>query len=253
MHRLLIQDIVCACASLDRRTDALRHASSLANATGARLHVLQVRGDMAMRALDSAPPLEADDKSVEPPARTAVAHGKPGSGIAGYAVRTAAQLVVIGDGRNARHTMSIVGEVVRHARCPVLVVPTGLPTKKRSGGYDEIVCAVSSGLSTSTLHCALAFAQEFQARLTLVNVDSPALWSPWHQGRAVLEDDMERLRSHIPETAHAWCDIDELVCHGDPATEVEAVAERVNADLVVVGTSACDDWHLGIGRLRLRS
>ena len=66
--------------------------------------------------------------------------------------------------------------------------------------------------------------------LTLVNVDAPALWGRWHPGRTVLEDDMERLRAHIPETAHAWCDIDELVCHGDPAAEVEAAAERVNAD-----------------------
>lgn len=221
MQRLLIRNIVCACSSLDRRTDALRHASSLATETGARLHVL----------------------------RLTAAHGQPGAAIGAYAVRVAAGLVVIGHEDSAAATACITGEVVRHARCPVLVVPTGLPTTKRTGGYREIVCAVSSGLSTSTLQCALSIAQEFQSRLTLVNVDSPALWGRWHPGRDILEADMDRLRSHIPEDAHAWCDIDELVCHGDPATEVGTVAARVNADLLVVGTSACDDPQAGAGAL----
>ena len=154
MHRLAIRNIVCASASLDRRTDALRHASSLANAIGTRLHVLHPHGQT----------LDGTDPSLEPRARTTVTHGEPGSETAAYAVRTAAELVVIGHGRSLPHTMNIVSDVVRHAGCPVLAVPTGLPMRKRSGGYDEIVLSVWFGLSTFTLRCALTIAQECQAR-----------------------------------------------------------------------------------------
>lgn len=250
MQRLFLRNIVCAYASPGCATEAVQHAAGLAAVYEARLHLLRVRPRRWKRRRHEAKGDGAAWPAI-PGARPVVVDGDLAAEAGAFARRHAADLVVIGHGRRNPDLVTIVGAVVRQAGCPVLAVPVGARPRHEPLRYQRIVCAVSSGLSTATLRCALAVAQEFQSQLTLVNVDSPAAWGRWLPGHAVLEDDLDRLRAHIPADAHAWCDIDEIVTQGEPAVEVAEAVARVQADLVVVGTTPISDTESSLGPLAI--
>lgn len=260
MNRIVLQRVVCAIDVAERSTVALSHAVRMARLHNADLRVLHVasaepgaseangREDLLAlrRALDE---YDAEHLHI----RAVVALGNPRQEVPRYARRVNADLVVIGRTCSARRSERSIGAVadavLREASCPVLVVPTVDDAIAAPDRYREIVCGVSSGLSSSTLRYALSLAQEFESRLTLVNVDSPAEWGPLHPGAAMLEDDLERLRSRIPESAHEWCEIDEIVSQGEPARELWRAAERLRADLVIVGSTSTRDYQCALGRV----
>ena len=69
--------------------------------------------------------------------------------------------------RRIRQLRSAVADtILRTTTCPVLVIPWTADDDASPEPYQEILCGVSSGLSTVTLRYALSFAQESESQLT---------------------------------------------------------------------------------------
>ena len=258
MTRILFRRIVCAVDGSDRSGAVLARTLALARVHDAEVTVVHVSdrprvqpGSVQRTTGDPLshlrqPGIVADQSRI----RWVVTHGNAATEVTRHARALKADLVVLG--RSApRPATGVVGRiaeaVLRVAMCPVLIVP---PDARRDPPpFRHILCGASSGLSLATLRHALSLAQEFESRLTILNVD--------HADRTAvaasrgIDGDIERLRRSIPETADEWCEIEELVAAGDPATELTRAADRVGADLVVVGASVVSARGQGFGSVAL--
>ena len=141
---------------------------------------------------------------------------------------TSSDLLVIG---TAGHLLlgawrlgSIAHEILRHARCPVVLVPAGhIPASHR-----RVVVGVEDATSGAALAWAATEAGRRKAELVIVHAQ---------QGEDTAATD--RARSIIAESVHfaaQQCDaeISTRLVQGPPATSL--LAQAFNADLLVVGT-----------------
>ena len=259
MTRILFRRIVCAVDGSDRSGAVLARTLALARVHDAEVTVVhvsdrpRVQPGSVQRTTDD--PLSRLRQSGivaadRPRVRWVVTHGNPATEVTRHARALKADLVVLGRS-SPRPATGVVGRiadaVLRVAMCPVLIVPPDARRDPRP--FRHVVCGASSGLSLATLRHALSLAQEFESRLTILNVD--------HTDRTAIaaargiDSDIERLRRAIPEAADEWCEIEELVATGDPATELTRTADRLGADLVVVGASAVSARGQGLGSVAL--
>jgi nucleotide-binding universal stress UspA family protein len=143
---------------------------------------------------------------------------------------------------------SVAEKVLRKAPCPVLVVPPHAPVDAGSVSpvFKRIVCAIDfSAGSLLALNHALAFAQEADARLTLVH----AIEFPLALREVVFSTDtdvdrlhaaaeaeyLRRLRALVPAAARTYCTVTTQVIEGKVAREIGRVAAAEQADLIVMG------------------
>jgi nucleotide-binding universal stress UspA family protein len=183
-----------------------------------------------------------------------MAHGSPAIELARLIRQTDADLTVVG-GALSRPSTGVVGAVahaiLKTTACPVLVIPQTPEDDAFPKPYREILCGVSSGLSTATLRYALSFAQEFESRLTILNVeDHDRIGRPYD---IWVKTDIDCLRAAIPEDARDWCEIDELAAAGDPAQELVKAAREAETDLIVVGSGGLPGSEGGLGSVALGS
>jgi nucleotide-binding universal stress UspA family protein len=82
---------------------------------------------------------------------------------------------------------------------------------------------------------ALSFAQDSGARLLLCYV---------HAGMEKFVDGAfkDALRRLVPETSYDWCNPEFVVEHGEAANAILGLAERVDADLIVLGARKSAFW-----------
>ena len=161
-------------------------------------------------------------------------------------------LVVMGThGRSGIDHMllgSVAEKVLRKAACPVLIVPPGAPVSEGtvSPVFKRIVCAIDfSTSSLLALNEALAFAQEADARLTLVHaIEFPAALREVAFSTdadvdrlhvAAEAEYLRRLRALVPAQARTYCTVTTQVGEGKPAREITRVAAAERADLIVMG------------------
>ena len=143
---------------------------------------------------------------------------------------------------------SVTEKVLRHSPCPVLVVPPhAAPAESgRSAIFKRIVCAIDfSTSSLLALNRALEFAQEADARLTLLHAIEfpPALREIVFSTDADVDrvhaaaeaEYLRRLRALVPARARIYCTVATRVNEGKPAREIERVAAEEQADLIVMG------------------
>jgi nucleotide-binding universal stress UspA family protein len=186
------------------------------------------------------------------PVRWIMAYGSPAIELARFIRRTNADLAVVG-GALPRLSTGVVGTVahaiLRTTGCPVLVVPRTLADEASPTPYREILCGVSSGLSTSTLRYALSFAQEYESRLTILNVEQRNEANAAEDGG--ITSDVDGLRAAIPDHARAWSVIDQRLESGEPAEELVKAARELATDLVVVGSTAAPNSDGGLGSVAL--
>ena len=198
------------------------------------------------------------------PVGVEVTEGPVAPEILGRAKALAADLIVIGThGRSGFERLmigSVTERVLRQASCPVLSVPT----RAEDAGtlaplFKRILCAVDfSDCSMRALHFAMAFAQEADGHLTVLNVvELPAdaherlpHLSPGVREyvAAVEEDHRQRLASAVPEAVRAYCDVETMMVPGKPYQEVLRVAGEQQSDLIVMGVhgrSAADLLFFG--------
>ena len=132
---------------------------------------------------------------------------------------------------------SVAEEILRRAKCPVLTVgPYYEMEPLGEVKFSKIVYATNFGeASPAAAAYAVAFAEEYQAHLTLLHViEHPKvgeLVSP-HELEASA---IELLRGLVPQQAELWCEPKAIALRGSPAERILETAEKEKADLIVMG------------------
>jgi nucleotide-binding universal stress UspA family protein len=140
---------------------------------------------------------------------------------------------------------SVAEEVFRRARCPVLTVgPKVTAPVIGEPGFKEIVFATHFGPeSLAAAPYAISLAQEFEARLTLLNVMNEEDFDLPADPQVVLQIHMERLRKIVPVDAELGLEPQCIEEFGKAAEQILRVAEERNAGLLVLGAKATG--HMG--------
>ncbi len=262
MNRVLLRRIVCAVDLSEQSVRSLKRALQLAHLHGGELFVAHVTNgrlastDSATRKVTEAFTALQRVTDAEPyrtvTVRWILLHGDPAIELARFIRGVDAGLAVVG-GASPRPSTGVVGTVadaiLRTTGSPVLVIPRTADSNASPAPYREILVGVASELSTTTLRYALSLAQEFESRLTILNVERS---SQAHEGdAAAVTTNISRLRAGIPHSAHDWTLIDERVTTGEPAQELVKMARRFDTDLVVVGSAAAPGSDGGLGSVAL--
>lgn len=128
-------------------------------------------------------------------------------------------------------------EILRQAEIPVLTIgPGAQPEMWPSGRFASILFATDFGpASQAALRYALSFAEENQAKLSLVHVVDPRKADHMAGRVEVIEGPEKKLRAMVPEEAKAWCTPKYLVYVGEPVERILQTAKEAAADLIVLG------------------
>jgi len=234
----MFEHILCPVDFSEASTHARRFADVLAHVQRARITEMHVEdGQPAQEILAAASTLPAD----------AIVMGTHGAG--GF------EHLILG---------SVAEKVLRKATCPVFTVP---PNAQFAGEepFKKLVCAVDfSEWSLAALDEACAIASESRGTVTAVHVIE---W-PWNETAAThlegipeeqakaLQDYRRyqetmaraRLEQTIAEIGRDRCHVEAKVAHGKAYVEILCAAERLRADLIVLGVhgrSSLDVFFFG--------
>ena len=137
---------------------------------------------------------------------------------------------------------STAEELIHQARCPILAIGPAVPLLKQPVNFQRIVYATDfSPEAAKACVFALSFAQDFGAHLYLCHV--------LPEGTDQMNDQelndrfksaLERL---IPDVAREWCEPECVLEHGVATDGILLLAQRVKADLIVLGTRKTSHWY----------
>ena len=245
--------IVCATDMSEVSRAALRQARALAQWEGGDLHVVQV--GPGPQPVGRARRPAADGDEFRSPGRDdqtrqtfVVRGGNPADAVIDYAREICAQLIVVGTAlplAGVSQRESIGETIARRATCPTLVVPTGLQPTRKDLPFRTIVCAIDlSPGSVAAYEEAIRLAQSAGGALTLLHVldefdDAPTLSRyvvPEYRQHRLIEA-YEQLSESIPREALNWAHIDVQVMKGDAGEQILSLAQRLRADLIVMGVT----------------
>jgi nucleotide-binding universal stress UspA family protein len=170
---------------------------------------------------------------------------EPGPEILRAASESPPDLLVIGTRGNkglARLVLGSTAEMLIHqAKCPILAIGPWVPAPKQPIGFQRIVYATDfSTEAAKACVFALSFAQDFGAHLYLCHV--------LPQGNDQMNDQelndrfIDSLRNLVPDVAREWCEPECVLEHGVAADGILLLAQRVKADLIVLGTRKTSHW-----------
>lgn len=244
MNVLQIRHVLCPMDLSPISMNALEWANAIARARSAELRMLHVvapggigppenlgfgeRDEMITRLRGALTSIDPDNRLTG----AAIKQGEPGGKILQFARSKSAGLIVMGAAGAERpeHPIgSVTAIVVARSDCPVLIVPNGRRVKSETAGlFERIVCAVDLAPSSiSVMKQALALAWETHGHLSYVCVMTEPHPSASEVRRQIL--------AAVPPEADTWCEVEVVVQAGVPATEIVRIAERADADLLVIG------------------
>ena len=138
---------------------------------------------------------------------------------------------------------STAEELIHRAKCPILTIGPAVQPPKQPLSVQKIVYATDfSPEAAKACVFALSFAQDFGAHLYLCHV----LPEPSSIDR--MDDDelnarfISALQRLVPDIAREWCEPECVLEHGSAADGILLLAQRVKADLIVVGTRKTSHW-----------
>lgn len=258
-----IAHVLCPVDFSEISRRALNHATALAQWYESRLTVLNVFPVMPVM---DVPPLVLDDKMrheltgqlrrftelVPAGVRLELLVEQADSiheGIQTHAAVSSVDLVVMGShGRSGFKRLllgSVAERVIRHARCPTMIVPAQAHDVVPEGPvrYRTILCPVD--FSPHSIHAvgyAVTLAEEADADLRLLHVlpQLPAelqeLESSFEDVRLQIEGDrLRRLGELVPHDATMYCTVHTALRQGVVHREILAAAAEHPADLIVMG------------------
>jgi nucleotide-binding universal stress UspA family protein len=169
--------------------------------------------------------------------------GEPSLVLADIAAEEQAELVVVGTRARGKLASAILGsvssELISHAPCPVLVVPPG--AQVRSG---TIVCAVDdSSAARHAARAARSLGEGLGAELVLAHAvpttlppGTPA--APRAADRWAIDEQevAEEFLARLVVEEGLDGNVERRVVFGSQADAIRALADEVNAALIVVGT-----------------
>ncbi len=255
---------------------ALPYATAISRRFGSTLHVAHVLSDtnllfmtggvnyVSMGTLYENAQALAEEKIRhitsrlgEIPNRSYVRHGQVWTNLRSIVAGNAIDLIVVGThGRTGLGKLllgSVAEDILRHAPCPVLTVGPGVCGRAKLPQYQgksrelapvelelrQIVYATNFVPASLTVApVAIALAEQFAARLTLMHVLEE--YSDLDGRPGPIDDGVRRLKALVPEDA-ALPYAPEVVMEFGPAWEciVNAAAER-DADMIVLGARPAD-------------
>lgn len=158
-----------------------------------------------------------------------------------------ADLIVMGTASKHGFKKLILGStaesVIRRATCPVLTVGPHVAAPSHDPlAFQTIVYATDfSQQAAKAAAYAFSFAQDSGAHLYLCYV--LGVHKPKDSEKPLLQASFERsLKQLIPPSAYDWCSPECVVEHGDSAEAILGLAERVHADLIVLGARKATFW-----------
>jgi len=180
-------------------------------------------------------------------ARTALPEGRrPHAAVLKLAKEHEIDLIVAGTHSRWGVERLVIGstaeELIRNAACPVLTV--GPHAKQPAEGplvFRTIVYATDfSAEASKAAVYALSFAQDSGAHLYFCYVAGVESTPEDRKSMDVrFKADLKRM---IPESSYEWCTPETVVEHGDAAEGILELADRVHADLIVLGARNASFW-----------
>jgi len=257
-----IRRIICPTDLTPDSGTALRYGLALARAYEAQLIQLYCEPTAPTLGPDANPPAPADlmreelaknagTDQVDDLAVQSVVVGcdDPGDCITREAARCGADLIIMRS-RRRPHRAALLGSVAesvsRTAPCPVLVLHDDerewVNEGERQIALKRVLVAYDfSDYSELALTLGLLIAQEYQAELHLLHVLPPFTlnepeisWYPLGK-EGIYHKAARRLQKAVPDEAHLWCKIKNIVSEGQPYREIIHYAERNEVDLVCIG------------------
>jgi nucleotide-binding universal stress UspA family protein len=138
---------------------------------------------------------------------------------------------------------STAKRLIHQARCPILAIGPAVPPPKQPLSFQRIVYATDfSPEAAKACVFALSFAQDFSAHLFLCHVlPEPAGIHEVgdHELNVRFTNLLQKL---VPDVAREWCEPECVLEHGYAADGILLLAQRVKADLIVVGTRKTSHW-----------
>lgn len=165
---------------------------------------------------------------------------RPGHDLLELARKDGIDLIVTGTKSSRGMERLLLGstaeEILRGSACPVLTVgpKATLPTE---GGlsFKSILFATDfSAEAAKAAIFALSFAEDSASHLYYCHVIASY---PGAQREAPIVDVIfeAALKKMIPDISYEWCSPESVIEHGEAAKGILAVAEKIHADLIVVG------------------
>ena len=164
-------------------------------------------------------------------------------------------LVVVGTRGRTKLGKALLGsvaeQILRQAPCPVLTVgPHVTMELPREPGSREILYATDLAAEfPAAAPYAISLAQENQAHLILLHVIENRKTGELVSPSEVVDSKMRKLRQLVPPGAELWCQPGCCVEQGAPAEKILTVANRLQADLIVLGARPAKGlaMHLDMG------
>ena len=256
-----IERILCPTDLTPDSKEALRYAAALAQAYDAQLTLLYCENDSengnhivkgsAPALLDTALREYANSKDFKSLGwkSQVICCEDPGDCITREAARNRSDLIIMRS-RRRPHRAALLGSVAesvcRTAPCPVLVMHNDERAFINQSGLEIglkslLVAYDFSDHSELALKLGLSVAQEYQAELHLLHVLPPFTldeteisWYPLGK-EGIYHKAARRLQKAVPDEAHLWCKIKNVICEGQPYREIIHYAQRNNIDLVCLG------------------
>lgn len=254
-NRVTLKNILYATDFSPAAENALKYAGALAKSFGAKLYALHVQ-EPANYALppelwrDAEQAREEQMKELRNTvlrafpgvlSETVVGEGGLWPAIALAAQKYRINLIVMGTRGRTGFGKLVLGsqaeEILRQSEIPVLTIGPGVqPETWPSVKFASILFATDFGpASQAALRYALSFAEENQAKLSLVHVVDPRKPDKMASRVESIEGPEKRLQALVPEEAKAWCTPKYLVYVGEPVERILQTAKEAGADLIVLG------------------
>jgi nucleotide-binding universal stress UspA family protein len=232
---------------------ALRIAIAAARRFAAKIHLVHVASPVVYAADLSLSPLTMDqavmnarqsmDEWMNQPLLTGIKHteaileGSLVTELQEYIDQKHIDLVVVGTaGRRGMEKLFMGSEaesIVRHISCPVLIA--GPKVARVPVQYKGIVFATSlHPTSLRAAQYAVALAEEMDARLTMLHVESSKDKKKYDE--EARNDIYRQLRNLLPVDSECWCRPKVRFELGDPAAQILASAAQDDADLIVMSS-----------------
>ena len=249
-----IASILCPTDFSEPSRHALDYAVTIARWYGAQVVPLNVQAP----ALALVAAGDRGGPGVEVPSGTQVVYGvSPADAIAGFAVASSVDLIVMGTHGvgGFRHLIlgSVTETVLRQVDCPVLIVPPRAQSTARLP-FKRLLCAVDfSASSLAALRLACNLAEESGATLDVFHaIDEPGeheLFVPRpydiHHHRELYEQHViEHLDRVLPPSSRARVRARLRTAQGSAEEEIIRAAED-GADVIVMGVGRANDSAFG--------
>lgn len=155
-------------------------------------------------------------------------------------------LAIVSYGRTSRRSEGGVGkaleQVLQATDCPVMVIGPAVDAERvpRSEPATIVHATDFSPQALAAAQHAFSWSQEYQSWITLLHViEGVGSWTE-HERERLEEPFRQWLRELVPAELPIWCEVEYRVEFGRPADKIVATAERLHADLIVIGLTGMD-------------